>query len=307
MCDDKEVMRRAAEQHGIVARQEALDAGLTHSALQRRRVSGILVPRHPRVLRAPGAPVTWRSELLAAVLWAGESAMASHRAAGALWRLDGIEEGAIDVTVPRRQAPQRSGIRVHRAVQLEPRHGKRVDGIPVAAVNLTLVQLASILRPDVLATALDSALVQGLTRADRVLDCVDGLGRRGRRGVGTLVELLGERMDGQRPHASRFERRLAAMLERVGLPRATRQYEIRLDGRVARPDLAYPDLMIAIEADSYRWHAGRSSWESDLARRTELGTAGWLVLHFSWRKLVAEPEYVVKQVVAARQLRTLAA
>jgi hypothetical protein len=308
MHDDMDVMGQAADQHGLVTRRQAIDTGLTSSALQRRTASGILVPRHPRVLRAAGAPVTWRSEVLAAVMWAGEAAIASHRAAGALWQLDGIEPGAIEVTVPRVQAPQRRGVRVHRAVTLEPRHRSTIDGIPVAGICLTLVQLASVLRPDALATVLDSALVQGLTRADRVLDCVDLLGRRGRRGIGTLVELLGERMDGQRPHATRFERRLSALLERAGLVRPVRQFEIRIDEVVvARPDLAYPELMIAIEADSYRWHGGRSFWERDLDRRTKLAADGWLVLHFSWRKLVAEPEYVVKQVDAARHIRTLAA
>ena len=192
-------------------------------------------------------------------------------------------------------------------MKLEPRHRTEIDGIPAASISLCLVQLASVLRPDALATALDSALVQGLTRADRVLDCVDLLGRRGRRGVGGLVDLLGVRMDGQRPHATRFERRLSALLERSGLPRPVRQLEIRPDGIVVRPDLAYPELMIAVEADSYRWHGGRSFWEQDLERRSKLAAAGWLVLHFSWRKLVAEPEYVVRQVAAARDIRTLAA
>lgn len=308
MPDDMEVMRQAAEQHGVVARQDALDLGLTASALQRRRSSGVLVPRHPRVLRAAGAPVTWRSEVFAAVRWAGGAAVASHRTAGALWQLDGIDPGPIEVTVPRRQAPQRQGVRVHRAVTLERRHRSEIDGIPVASVNLTLVQLASVLRQAALATALDSALVQGLTRSDRALDCIDRLGRRGRRGIGVLVELLGERMDSQRPHATRFERRLSALLERGGLPRPVRQFEVGVGGTViGRPDLAYPELMIAIEADSYRWHAGRSFWEHDLERRSELAAMGWLVLHFSWRKLVAEPQHVVNQVTSARNTRTLAA
>jgi very-short-patch-repair endonuclease len=122
--------------------------------------------------------------------------------------------------------------------------------------------------------------------------------------VPVLVELLGRRMDGRPPPTNRFERRLEAMLMRRGLAAPVRQVEIELDGRVmARPDLAYPELQIAIEADSYRWHGGRSAWEHDLARRTELAAAGWLVLHFSWRDLIERPKYVVAQVARTVDLR----
>lgn len=179
-----------------------------------------------------------------------------------------------------------------------------IDGIPVTGMVLTIIHLASFLRADALATALDSALVQGLTRADRVLDGVDALGRQGRRGTALLVELLGERMDGRRPPANRFERRLGALLVRSGLAKPVHQFEIELDGRSdARPDLAYPDLRIAIEADSHRGHAGRTSWEHDLERRTALAAAGWLVLHFSWRDLVGRPQFVVGSVARTVEFR----
>ncbi len=179
-----------------------------------------------------------------------------------------------------------------------------IDGIPVTGIVLTIIHLASFLRADALATALDSALVQGLTRADRVLDGVDALGRQGRRGTALLVELLGERMDGQRLPANRFERRLGALLVRSGLAKPVHQFEIELAGLSdARPDLAYPDLRIAIEADSHRWHAGRTSWEHDLERRTALAAAGWLVLHFSWRDLVGRPQFVVGSVARTVEFR----
>ncbi len=301
-------MRQAAAQHGVVKGAQALASGLSTSALHRRAVAGHLVRCHPGVFRAAGAPVTWRAELLAAVLWAGDGAVASHGSAAALWGLDGCEPGRVELTVPAARAPRsRPGVRVHRARRLDRRHRGVIDGIPVTGIVLTLVQLASSLQPDLLAATLDSALVQGLTRADRVLDGLDLLGRRGRRGAPVLVALLGERIDGQRPPTNRFERRLESQLLRAGLPVPARQFEIVIDGHfVARPDLAYPDLLVAIEADSYRWHSGRSAWEHDLDRRTELAAAGWLVLHFSWRDLVERPQFVVTQVERTIQIRNCA-
>ena len=111
--------------------------------------------------------------------------------------------------------------------------------------------------------------------------------------VGTQAsspQVLEHRCGRGRTHETRFERRLHSLLLRSGLAAPVVQFEVRIAGRViARPDLAYPDLRIAIEADSYRWHGGRSAWERDLARRTKLAAGGWLVLHFSWRDLTERP------------------
>ena len=300
-------MRRAAEQHGVVARDHIAAAGISDDALHRRTAAGALVRCRPRVFRAAGAPVTWRSDLLAAVLWAGDGALASHRSAAVLWQLDGWEPGALELTVPGTRAPRgQKGVRVHRARGLDPGDCAEIDGIPVTDVARTIIHLASFLRPAALASGLDSALVQGLTRADLVLDRLDALGRRGRRGAPLLVALLAARMDGQRAPTNRFEARLESLLVRAGLPTLERQCEIALDHRVVRPDLAYPELQIAIEADSYRWHGGRSAWEHDLARRTELAAAGWLVLHFSWRDLVERPQHVIEHVARTVELRTFA-
>lgn len=57
---------------------------------------------HPGVYRFAGTPATWRQTLLAACLSIGETAVASHRAAGALWLFAGVEPGMIEISVPRR-------------------------------------------------------------------------------------------------------------------------------------------------------------------------------------------------------------
>jgi very-short-patch-repair endonuclease len=303
---DTEVARQAADQHGVLRRADARAHGLSASALHRRTEAGLLVPCHPNVVRAAGAPVTWRGELLAAVLSSGDAAVASHRSAAELWALDGVEEGVIELTLPLGYRPTRKGAIVHRAVVVDPTDRTVIDGIPVTRIDATLIATAAVVRADRLSDIVDSALVQGLTRADRVLARLDRLGRRGRRNAGRLALLLEQRIGGARPHESRFERRLCSLLERRGLPRPEVQFEVRVGGRlVGRADLAYPELRVAIEADGYRWHGGRGAWERDLARRTALAAAGWLVLHFSWRDLAQRPGSVIATVRAALDSRGL--
>ena len=66
---------------------------------------------------------------------------------------------------------------------------------------------------------------------------------------------------------------------------------------IARIDLAYPDRLLAIEADGYRYHSGRHAWQRDLIRQTELTSRGWRVLRFSWEDVHRRPEWVVEEVV----------
>jgi hypothetical protein len=48
----------------------------------------------------PGFPRTWEQQLMAACLALGPAAVACHRAAAELWKLDGIEPGVIEIYVP---------------------------------------------------------------------------------------------------------------------------------------------------------------------------------------------------------------
>ena len=46
-------------------------------------------------------------------------------------------------------------------------------------------------------------------------------------------------------------------------------------------DMAYPEQMIAIEADGFDFHRGRAVFDSDRARQNDLVNLGWLVLRFT--------------------------
>ena len=89
---------------------------LTHAQLdtlgvtrQRRRTlvaNGVLVPVAAGVVRHVAHPESWRQRVLAAVLAAGDGAVASHSAAAVLWRFDGLSPGPVEVTVPSARRPR---------------------------------------------------------------------------------------------------------------------------------------------------------------------------------------------------------
>ncbi|MGH2727495.1 MAG: endonuclease domain-containing protein [Actinomycetota bacterium] len=60
-----------------------------------------------------------------------------------------------------------------------------------------------------------------------------------------------------------------------------------------------PDSLLAIEVDGYRWHSGRSRWETDLARRNRLTSRGWRVLHVTAADIEHRPDELTCTIAAA--------
>jgi very-short-patch-repair endonuclease len=54
---------------------------------------------------------------------------------------------------------------------------------------------------------------------------------------------------------------------------------VRPDGRRAFIDVAYPEPLVAIEADGWECHGQRAAFDADRVRSNELVLLGWRVLH----------------------------
>ncbi|MFP5298695.1 MAG: hypothetical protein ACLGHL_06895, partial [Actinomycetota bacterium] len=76
------------------------------------------------------------------------------------------------------------------------------------------------------------------------------------------------------------------------LPEPVHEQPIRLpDGTVLRPDFCYPELKIAIECESYRWHGGRRAWLRDIERYALLRRAGWIVIQVTMEMIEPDPSH----------------
>ncbi|WP_089155241.1 DUF559 domain-containing protein [Micromonospora sp. NBS 11-29] len=103
---------------------------------------------------------------------------------------------------------------------------------------------------------------------------------------------------------SPMETRLRLLLLDAGLGPLTAQHEVRAGGRfVARVDLAWPELRIAVEYDGDH-HRERVHFRRDVARLNALRAAGWVVLRFTADDVLRRPEAtiaLVRQAVAERR------
>lgn len=123
---------------------------------------------------------------------------------------------------------------------------------------------------------------------------LDAGSRHGRNGAAALGVLLAARAGARRWTQSQFERRLFALARRAGLPLPVPQFEVVLpDGRRVYLDFAWPDTLIALEAQSYRFHAGRIAWSRDQLRTALLVSMGWRLVPVTWEDMVRSPQDLI--------------
>lgn len=122
----------------------------------------------------------------------------------------------------------------------------------------------------------------------------------GRRGLASARWALEQVRTGA---ASRPETLLRLVIVEAGLPEPSIGPPVVVrGGLVLHPDLAYPELRIAIEyeGDGHR-DAGR--WERDIERRELFEDAGWRVIRVTKTALFEKPEGVVRRIREVRAAR----
>lgn len=293
------VLQLALEQHGVIAVAQALELGLSMSGIQRHIRAGRWIRVHRGVYRLREVVPTWEQSLMAACLWGGKPAAASHRAAARLIGL-GMDHAPTEICVAGAGKKAPRSIRLHRTGRLEPVDVTRVHGIPVTTAARTLIDLGAVASPATVEMALESALRQGFTSIWYLIERLDALGRSGRNGVGTIRSVLRARDPRLVPTASELESMLTVLIGQSHLPAPERQFSLYDEaGFIGRTDFAYPAHFLVLEAQSATWHLQRDRWLNDMERRNRLMLLGWRVLEIPWVDIVRTPRKVIARIDTA--------
>jgi very-short-patch-repair endonuclease len=276
---DAAIRRVAAGQYSLFTFTQAVEAGFSPAAITRRVASRLWERVLPRVYRVTGSRPTERQKALAACLWAGDGAVASHRTAGALWELDGVVARQVEITVPAKRGPTSPFVVVHRTLELPRADRVMFGGVPVTTPVRTLVDLAGRIADENLEAAVECALRRGLAYESVLRRRVGG---KGRRGAGALRRILDARDLGSPALESRLEVKVWRLLVRSGLPKPVRQHPVKMEGRRYRLDFAWPSFGVAVEADGLATHGGRRSFIADRRRMAKLASTGWRVVPVTW-------------------------
>jgi very-short-patch-repair endonuclease/alkylated DNA nucleotide flippase Atl1 len=288
----------ARTQHGAISRRQALGKGMSARAIDHRLATGEWVRLFRGAYRLAGSECTFEQQVMAGTLAAGDGAVASHRAAAALFGMPGAPRW-VEITVPRTSRVELTGVIAHRTRLLASGDVSTVRRIPVTKAGRTIADLARVYSKARLSPMLDYALAERLvSRADLEARAT------GRRHDDVLRELLDERPTTARPMGSEFEASLFRALREAGLPLPVPQYRVLMpDGCLVFLDFAYPDVKLAIEADSYIWHASLADWQRDRARNGELVVLGWSILPITWDLAMRNPAEMARRVGGALEAR----
>jgi very-short-patch-repair endonuclease len=232
---------------------------------------------------------------MAAVLACGKGTVLSHTSAGQLWGIlrtnngregDQARPGLIHVTVPEARIPRLEGIRPHRRRHLAGSDQTANDAIPVTTPARTLIDLATLLRPGPLETAVNEGDKLDLVDPEALRRHIED--HRGMDGVSALRRLLDRRTFALTDSA--LERRFLRLVRQAHLPAPKTQQ--RVNG--FRVDFLWSRLRLIVETDGLRYHRTPSQQAKDRVRDQVLVAAGFIVLRFTHAQVTFEPAHVVE-------------
>jgi very-short-patch-repair endonuclease len=249
--------------------REALNDGL----VTRHDLRGRFVTVYPGVYVTAGSDVTARTRAHAAWLWsrrrcvlAGRSAAAIH---GAKWCNDRVPA---EMVYDNRHPPR--GIRTW-ADSIADDEIEVINGMQVTSPLRTALDLARHHPLDPAVTTIDALLrATRTTVAEVELLAARHRGRKGICRVRTALELVDPGAESPR------ETWLRLLLVRAGFPRLETQLPVidEFGQTVARVDMGWRDLKIAIEYDGDHHWTNRRQLANDIRRTKLLKELGWVVI-----------------------------
>lgn len=261
-------------QDGVLARRQALEAGMTSTAVERRVRRREWVTVHPGVYVTHTGPLTWLQRAWAAVLACWPAVLDRHsaiRAAEGPGRLE-LPEHLIAVAVERgRHVKEPEGVSVRRVDRLDEwarwqRHP------PVLTYEAAVLQMADRAHTEMAAVGwLAEACGGRRTTASRLRSAMDASPRMHRRLL--LEQILGDVEAGT---CSVLERAYRRRVERAhGLPRGVLQAPAR--DRAGRPmlrDVLYPRHGLVVELDGRLFHSTAHARDRDMERDLDAALDG---------------------------------
>ncbi|HWG62910.1 MAG TPA: hypothetical protein VG253_14520 [Streptosporangiaceae bacterium] len=287
------------EQCGVLARQQALRAGLTdktiEAALRSARWKRLHLGVYVTFTGEPG-----RSSMMwAALLRAGPAAILSHQTAAELQDLLTTAAPGIHVTVPRG-----AQVRPIRGVVLHYSSRVRVARHPVLMPPRTRIE-DTVLDVANDAADLDTALgwIFRACASRRTTPARIEAALASRSRIRWRAELTGAiRLGGQGVH-SILEFRYVSHVERPhGLPSGKRQRQVRRGVQRQYRDVEYRAFGLVVELDGQAAHPAERRW-SDARRDNATAAAGEVTLRYGWSDVTERPCLVAAEIGATLRHR----
>jgi very-short-patch-repair endonuclease len=298
---DRIIAALAAKQHGVAARWQLLQAGVTARRIELRLQSGRLHEIHRGVyLVGHDVPPPLAIEQ-AALLACGKAAVLSHRTAANLWDILPYPASApVWTTVPPGRTVERPRITVRRS-PLTARETRNCRGLRLTSPPRTILDLSSVIDLEELESVVAEASYRRLaseTELTHQVACNEG-----KRGLANLRHVMGLEGGPQRTR-SNGERAMLRLVRRAGM--TGYKANVRIHGWEV--DLLWRDSGVAVEIDGWDGHSSRVAFERDRLKAATLTSHGLIVIPITGRQLRDDPDGVIdrlRRAIARRELRLI--
>jgi hypothetical protein len=285
-----------ATNHGLLARREHRDAGISARQIETMVARGDLVPVHRGVYRHVAAPITPEQAIHAGLLAVGRDAVLSHRTALDQHGVRGFRCHLVELTARSTSLPLRDGLVVHRSPGLTNADVMRRHGWWITTPERSLVDAAAVIDPSLVARYAHRWAAERVIRLDRLDETIARAGNH--RGATRLAHRLDSSVGLTADSVPEGE--LGALLARRGVPAEHHVLVTTARSDTFELDWSYPDARLGLELDGYGIHLrSEQAFDDDRTRRNELEIEGWQVLNVSARQLRRSPDRFVDQVVRA--------
>jgi hypothetical protein len=277
-------------QHGVLSREQVTSLGVSMTTVAYRIRSGGSWQRiFPGVYLTDRASPTIDQLDMAALLYAGDRSLLTARAALRRYGILPRATGTVDVLVPLTSRRADLGnVRIHRTSRLPSRFlmqgAIRYTTIPRAVTDAALGAISRRDMRAIVAVGVD----RGRCTPE---DLVAELGHSRLHNSATLRSVIAEIACGIR---SAPEGDLMDLIQRSGLPQPVYNPSLYIGSVfLAKPDVWWEALGVAVEVDSREYHFDEADWEATMQRHARMTAAGIRVLHFTPRQIRTEPAQVI--------------
>lgn len=282
----KELWNLVDLQHGVIARRQLLEAGLSAPAIKHRLDRGRLHRRARGVYAVGRRGLSRKGEMMVAVLACGPEAVVSHETAAELWGLRRRVSGRLEASAPASSGRRPTGVRLHRRVRLDAHTVTTRDRVPVTTVPAVMVDMSLRWPERHLEAAVNQADALDLLDPEAMRRALDAFaGQAGVRNVRQLLDAATFRLTD-----SELERRFLRLVAQSGLPVPDTQRYVSSH----RVDFVWPELGLVVETDSLRYHRTPLEQSRDRARDHAHLAAGLTAVRFTHQQVRWDPQHVLE-------------
>jgi very-short-patch-repair endonuclease len=275
----------AGGQWGVIGETQLRGCGVTARAVARWRASGKLHLVFPRVYAYGHPSIPIEGRLVAALLYAGEGAVLSHRTAAWWWGLIDEPPRRIEASRPTRTRSLPEVLVRQRSRLATTRHRR----FPITTIPQTLLDLAATEPLNTVRMALAQAEYDD--RFD--LQAIEAILGQGRPGSKRLRRALTRHQPALAATRSRTERILLELCERHGLE--IPEVNKRVHGWTV--DFLWRKQGLVVETDGDRNHHTPAQLDRDRRKDLALSSHGMTVSRYRRRQVEEDGDAVIADIV----------